>query len=107
MGRLEHVGPESLERDFARLVNDRHLRANDELAVAARSEASDPEDKSSYLSDPCEQILQALLDRFADRVTIEASLPADHALKETLERYGFVVPSWGSGMTIYERDLLG
>ena len=49
MRRLEHVGPESLERVFARLMNDHCLRANDEFAVAARSKASDPEDKSSYV----------------------------------------------------------
>ena len=41
MGRLEYVGPEGLEGVFARLVNNHCLRANDEFAVAARSEAPD------------------------------------------------------------------
>jgi len=65
-------------------VNDHCLWANDELAVAARSEAPDLEVEISYLSD---QVLPAL--------------------EGVLERYGFAIPGWGSGMTIYERDLLG
>jgi len=52
-------------------------------------------------------MIPAILNKFADRVTFEASLPADPAGVQILERFGFVVPSWGSGMTIYERDLLG
>jgi len=80
-------------------------QADDELAVVARSEAPDPEVEFGYLSDPCEVILPALLDRFVGQEPIEASLPADPALEEVLERYGFAVPSWGSAMTIYERLL--
>jgi len=72
VGHLEHVGPEGLEGVFARLVNDRCLRANDEFAVAARSEAPDLEAEISYLSELCEQVL-----------------PTPDGV---LERYGFVVP---------------
>jgi len=86
-------------------VRDRCLRADDELAAATRSQARNPEVEIGYLSDPCELILPALLDRFAGQGPIEASLPADLALEQILERVGFAVPSWGSGMTIYERPL--
>ena len=84
VGRLEYVGPEGLEGVFARLVNNHCLRANDEFAVAARSEAPDRdlEVEISYLSG---QVLPAL--------------------EGVLERYGFAIPSWGSAMTIYERLL--
>jgi len=54
-------------------MSDRRLWANDELAVAAHSEASDPEDKSSYLSELCEHVL-----------------PTPDGV---LERYGFAIPS--------------
>ncbi len=80
-------------------------QAGDELAIVACSETPNPEIEIDYLSGPCEQILPALLDRFADRGPIEASLPADPGIEEVLERYEFVVPSWGSGMTIYEQPL--
>gem|GEM_PF-5021584 len=70
---LERVGPERLEKIVARLMSDRRLWANDELAVAAHSEASDPEDKSSYLSELCEHVL-----------------PTPDGV---LERYGFAIPS--------------
>ena len=85
VGRLEHVGPESLEGVFARVVCDRCLRADDEFAVAARSEAPDRdlEVEISYLSG---QVLPAL--------------------EGVLERYGFAIPNWGSAMTICERPLL-
>ena len=82
VGRLEYVGPEGLEGVFARLVNNHCLRANDEFAVAARSEAPDLEVEISYLS--------------------EQVLPTPDGV---LERYGFVVPGWGSEMTICERPL--
>ena len=65
------------------MVSDRCLRADDEFAVAARSEAPpDLEVEISYLSG---QVLPAL--------------------EGVLERYGFAIPSWGSEMTIYERPL--
>jgi len=37
--------------------------------------------------------------RFSTSV-IESSLPADPALEETLKQLGFVIPGWGSEMTI-------
>ena len=86
-------------------MSDHCLRANDEFAVAARSEAPDLEVEISYLSELCEQVLPAILDKFADCGLIKASLPADPAGVQILERFRFVVPSWGSGMTIYERPL--
>lgn len=82
-------------------------QAGDELAIVACSETPDPEIEIGFLSNPCGLVLPALLDRFAGQGPIEASLPVDPALEETLRQLGFVVPSWGSGMTIYERDLLG
>jgi len=80
-------------------------QADDELAIVARSEVPDPGVEIGYLSEPCEQVLPAILDRFAGLGPIEASLPADSALEETLRRLGFTVPSWGSQMTILERPL--
>ena len=67
-------------------MSDHCLRANDEFAVAARSEAPDSEIEIGYLSELCEQVL-----------------PTPDGV---LERYGFAIPSWGSGMTIHERPLL-
>jgi len=69
------------------------------------TEQLDSEVEIGYLSNPCEQILPALLDRFVGQGPIEASLPADPALEETLRRLGSTVPLWGSEMTIYERLL--
>jgi len=80
-------------------------QADGELAIVARSETPDPEIEIGYLSNPCGLVLPALLDRFAGQGPIEASLPVDPALEQVLERFGFVVPSWGSGMTILEREL--
>lgn len=55
------------------MVNNRCLRANDEFAVAARSDAPDLEVEISYLSELCEQVL-----------------PTPDGV---LERYGFAIPS--------------
>jgi len=132
--KLEHVGPERLEEILARLTSDRRLQANNlllphfyewfriargslstliengwvwsaggQLAVVS-TEQVDSEVEIGYLSEPCNQVLPAILDRFSTDV-IEASLPSGPALENTLQQFGFVVPSWGSRMTIYERLL--
>ena len=94
------------QESFRKLLENGWVwQAGEEFAVVSCIETPDTEVEISYLSDPCEQILPALLDRFADQGPIEASLPAAIGIEEVLGRYGFVVPSWGSAMTIYERLL--
>jgi len=69
------------------------------------TEQLDSEVEIGYLSEPCDQVLPAILERFSSSA-IEVSLPADPALEGTLKQLGFVIPGWGSAMTIYERLLL-
>jgi len=131
---LKRVGPERLEEILARLMSDRRLQEHnlllphfyewfrlteeslaelirngwvwsvgEQLAVVS-TELDDSEVEIGYLSDPCDRVLPAILERFSPSL-IEASLPADPTLEEILERHGFAVPRWGSAITIYEREL--
>ena len=87
------------------LINNGWVWSVGEQLAVVSTEQLDSEVEISYLSKPCEQVLPAILDRFADRGPIEASLPAVPVLEETLRRLGFVIPGWGSEMTICERPL--
>lgn len=133
-GNLEPVGAGDLDCVFAELSEDPLLRANDlllpyryewfkltkaslgsllekgvvwrfkeEHAIAGANEGPEPDVEITYLSGV--SILPALFYHFAKKGPIEALLPADPALAQTLAAYGFTPPSWGTGMTILEREL--
>jgi|GEM_PF-3348394 len=94
------------EKTLTDLIRNRCVwRIQEQLAIVSVSDEPEPWVEIEYLSQPFDHILPALLQRFVSHGTLEAALPAKVGFEERLENYGFVIPTWGSRITILERSL--
>lgn len=80
-------------------------RTGEQLGIVSIDKESARWIEIDYLSRPFDRILPSLLYRFANQGTVEAALPAHVGFAAKLKKYGFVVPQWGSRITILERPL--